>query len=110
MWAGRLSPITFRRFASADLQQCLDLYALNEPGRFPKGIDRQYEESLAEGSSYFLVAESEGKIIASGGISYFVREDIAVLCFGLVHPKRQGSWHGTFAGTAGLVETEYFRL
>jgi ribosomal protein S18 acetylase RimI-like enzyme len=97
--ADRLSPLTFRRFTSEDLPQCLDLYALNEPGRFPKGVAQQYEESLKRGSSYFLVTESEGQILASGGVSYFCHQDIATLCFGLVRP----SHHGKGIGTALLL-------
>jgi ribosomal protein S18 acetylase RimI-like enzyme len=92
---GRLSPMTFRRFASTDLPQCLELYAANEPGRFPGGVVNLYEKTLLGQNSYFLVAESEGRIIASGGISYYLRDDLAVLCFGLVHPSHQGRGIGT---------------
>jgi N-acetylglutamate synthase-like GNAT family acetyltransferase len=56
---------------------------------------QQYAESLREQSSYFLVAESEGQIIASGGLSYWMRKDIAVLSFGLVRPSHQGKGIGT---------------
>jgi ribosomal protein S18 acetylase RimI-like enzyme len=99
VWKGRLSPLTFRRFVSQDRAQCLELYALNEPGRFPKGVAHVYEESLDRGSSYFLVAERDGQIVASGGVSYYTREDLVVLCFGLVHP----SFHGQGIGTALLL-------
>jgi len=90
-----LGPMKFRRFQSADLQQCIDLYTANEPGRFPEGVRDQYRRSLIEQSSYFLVLETEGKIIASGGLSYFIRQNIAVLCFGLIHPDHQGKGLGT---------------
>src|SRR5678816_2032909 len=93
--AGRLSPVTFRRFGPQDLPQCLELYALNETGRFPPGVAAHYEESLMKANTYFLVAESDGRIIASGGLSYFGREDVAVLSFGLVHPGQQGKGIGT---------------
>jgi N-acetylglutamate synthase-like GNAT family acetyltransferase len=71
------------------------LYAQNEPGRFPPGVNKQYEESLKRSSSYFLVAENDGQIFASGGLSYYVRKNIAILCFGLVHPSQQGKGIGT---------------
>lgn len=92
---GRLSPITFRRFAPKDLPQCLKLYALCEPERFPQGVANEYEKVLQRQHSYFLVAEDEGRIIASGGLSYLHRDDLAVFCFGLVHPDYQGRGIGT---------------
>ena len=93
--ANRLSPLTFRQFEPRDLDRCLELYALNEPDRFPEGVAKRYEEALTGGHSYFLVAEANGQIIASGGLSYSIRKDIAVLCFGLVHPAYQGKGIGT---------------
>jgi predicted N-acetyltransferase YhbS len=95
LWDGHLSPVTFRRFTCEDLLQCLELYALNEPGRFPRGVAQQYEASLVQGSSYYLVAEDDGRVIASGGLSYYTRQDVAVLCFGLVHPSQQRRGIGT---------------
>jgi predicted N-acetyltransferase YhbS len=92
---GHLSPVIFRRFAITDMPQCLELYALNEPERFPKGVSEQYEKCLTEQTSYFLVAEIEGQIVASGGLSYWTRRDFAVLCFGLVRPSHQGKGIGT---------------
>lgn len=47
------------------------------------------------GSSYYLVAEHNGRVIASGGLPYRARPDIAVLCFGLVHPSQQSKGIGT---------------
>src|ERR1041385_5502612 len=99
VWTGRLSPLTFRRFVSKDLPQCRELYALNEPGRFPRGVAQQYEKSLIADSAYYLVAERDSHIVTSGGISYFRREDMAVLFFGLVHPR----YHGQGIGTALLL-------
>src|SRR5882724_4393564 len=87
VWEGRLSPLSFRRFAPPDLQQCLEIYRLNEPGRFPEGVLEQYERVLSRQSSYFLVAEMEGHILATGGIAYYLRRNTATLCFGLVHPS-----------------------
>lgn len=91
----RLRPLSFRRFQPTDLQQCMDLYAANEPGRFPEGVRGTYEKCLTEQSGYFLVLEENNQIIASGGLSLFQRRDIAVLCFGLIDPKHQGDGIGT---------------
>ena len=62
----------------------------------------QYRPSLAEGRSYYLVSEQGGKIVASGGISYFMDHSFAVLCFGLVHPEHQGRGLGTVLVLARL--------
>src|SRR5260221_373003 len=70
MWKGRLRPLTFRRFAVTDMPRCLELYALNEAGRFPEGVIEEYKKTLREQTSYFLVAEIGGQIIASGGVGY----------------------------------------
>jgi predicted N-acetyltransferase YhbS len=91
----RLKPLTFRRYEPADLDQCVALYAANEAGRFPEGVQDQYRKSLARQSSYFLVLKQEGRIIATGGISLLGRPDVAVLCFGLVDPKHHGQGIGT---------------
>jgi hypothetical protein len=37
VWKGRLSPLRFRRFQPSDSARCLELYAINERGRFPEG-------------------------------------------------------------------------
>ena len=95
VWGRRLNPLIFRRFAVTDMPRCLELYAANEVGRFPERVIEEYEKSLREQTSYFLVAESEGQIIASGGLSYWLREDIAVMSFGLVRPSHQGQGIGT---------------
>ena len=95
VWSGRLRPLTFRRFRPEDRAQCLELYSLNAPGRFPDGFLDQYESSLMQGSSYHLVAEGGDKILCSGGLSYYNRPDVVVLSFGLVHPSQQGGGIGT---------------
>jgi predicted N-acetyltransferase YhbS len=94
VWERRLCPITFRRFQISDLPECLEIYKLNEPGRFPEGVLHEYEKCLREQSSYFLVAERNGQIIATGGISYFQKPYWAMLCFGLVRPDAQGTGIG----------------
>ena len=103
VWEGRLSPLTFRRFQPEDVSQCLEIYKLNEPRRFPEGVLSEYEKCLREQSSYFLVAEKDGQIVATGGISYFQRPCFAVLCFGLVRPDHQNTGIGTASLLARLA-------
>lgn len=79
----------------SDLIDCLEIYALNEKDRFPLGVRDLYRKTLLEEATYTLVAEKGGRVIASGGLSYLMREDVAALSFGLVHPDHQGSGIGT---------------
>lgn len=90
-----LTPMIFRRYRPEDLAQCIELYAANEPGRFPTGVIELYRRCLSDQTSYFLVLERDNQIVASGGLSFFMRPDVAVLSFGLVHPEYQGSGIGT---------------
>jgi len=83
------------------MPRCLALYAANEVGRFPERASESYEKSLREQTSYFVVAESEGQIIASGGLSYWLREDIVVMCFGWYGPaikERASARHFSWLG------------
>jgi hypothetical protein len=61
VWEGRLSPIVFRRFEDADLNQCVQLYSLNEEGRFPRGVGEKYRNSLIEQESYYLAVKRKGE-------------------------------------------------
>jgi hypothetical protein len=71
------------------------LYALNEPGRFPKGVAPLYEKSLLEGGSYYLVTESGARLspLADFPITH---EPIGLCCASvLVHPRQHGQGLGT---------------
>jgi N-acetylglutamate synthase-like GNAT family acetyltransferase len=92
---GNLRPLAFRRYQPPDLEQCVELYTANEAGRFPEGMVDRYRQSLIRQSSYYLVLEKGHQIIASGGLSFYIRPDVVVLCYGLVHPKHQGEGIGT---------------
>jgi predicted N-acetyltransferase YhbS len=78
----------------ADLLDCLEVYALNEKGRFPQGVRDLYRKTLPEQSAYSLVPERDGCVIAAGGVSYWKRENVTVLSIGLVYPQHQGRGSG----------------
>lgn len=94
-WEGRLKPLTIRRTTAADVPQCLEIYRLNEPGRFPEAMIDVYEKFLASKDSYHLVAEREGRIVGTGGMHYIQRRDVAIFCYGMVRPGEQGKSIGT---------------
>jgi N-acetylglutamate synthase-like GNAT family acetyltransferase len=114
VWEGRLKPMTFRRLENADIPHCLDIYKLNEQGRFPDGFIVHYQKSLADPASYFLVGEIKGQIVATGGLQYYARDDFAVLSFGLVHPEHHNNGIGAalFLSRMSLLNTthEYYNL
>ena len=110
--------MSFRKYKPDDMAQCLEIYSLNEPGRFPK-LDPSYETTLKQGTAYTLVAEKEGRIAACGRLAYFsppgfFRRNWAVLSFGLVHPEHQGEGLGTALVLArfALLKTSdsYYRV
>jgi N-acetylglutamate synthase-like GNAT family acetyltransferase len=93
-WDGCLPSLQFRRYRDSDLEQCLEIYRLNESGRFPEGILNRYWRLLADHGAYFLVLEQDGRIVATGGIAHY-DANMAILCYGLVHPEFQGRGIGT---------------
>jgi N-acetylglutamate synthase-like GNAT family acetyltransferase len=103
VWEGRLSPITFRRLQESDIPACLEIYKLNEPGRFPEGVIAKYEQCLRDQSSYFMVAEKNGRVVATGGISYFQKPHLVMLCFGLIRPENQRAGIGAASLLARLA-------
>jgi ribosomal-protein-alanine N-acetyltransferase len=88
--------MAFRRIVPDDVEQCLELYRLNEPGRFPEGMLKSYWKALLKERAYFLVLPGQGQLIATGGIQYVGRPPhSAFLVYGLVHPQHQGQGVGT---------------
>ena len=106
VWKGRLQPTNFRLLVPADIPQCLEIYELNRPGRFPDGVEAQYRPLLGTGKNCTLVAERDGRIVATGGIEKFVRHDVVFLSFGLVHPASQGCGLGIALTMARLALLE----
>lgn len=106
---GRLRKLTFRRSEEEDIPRCIELYQLNEPGRFPPNGLADFEKAL-RGDSYHLVTELDGKVVAMGGVSYWCRRDIAVFSYGLVDPAYHGQGIGTtlFLARLGMIEPQYW--
>jgi GNAT superfamily N-acetyltransferase len=84
----------FRPYSPADREQCLELYRLNEPGRFPEGVLEDYNRVL-KGTGYILVLEQGGRIIATGGLHHITGRNMTMFWCGLVHPDFQGRGVGT---------------
>src|SRR5258708_5455550 len=93
---GRMRPVQIRTYSPDDVVACRELYALNEPGRFPPGVLPEFEASLHSEGRLFLVAEKDGIICGCGGIAVAsTAYNQASLFFGLIHPQHQRQGLGT---------------
>jgi N-acetylglutamate synthase-like GNAT family acetyltransferase len=97
-----------REFHEDDLEACLDIHRSNEPDYLEPGGIHGFVEFLARGTSYYLVIEHEGKIIACGGLELAGDSGHATLLHGMVHRKHHGQGFGTtlLAARLSLLEHE----
>lgn len=97
-----------REFHADDLEACLDIHRSNEPDYLEPGGIHGFVEFLARGTSYYLVIEHDGKIIACGGLELAGDSDHATLVYGLVHRQFHGKGFGTtlLAARLSLLEHE----
>jgi len=97
----RSSPISacrLRRYCEADFEACVDIYRLNEPGRFPSGAQylEEFQSALRDGRTLFIVCEVDGKVRGCGGVSVEESNQTQIsLSYGLVHPFHHGKGLGT---------------
>lgn len=110
----RLRPVRVRAYTPPDFDRCIELYRLNERGRFPEGILPEYESWLREEGALKLVVEDQGVLVASGGI-VIQRTSIAEmanLCFGLVHPEhhRRGLGSALLLARMAFLPSEAWRI
>src|ERR1700727_2222695 len=67
---GRIPRLELSPMAGADIGTCLELYRLNEPGRFPPNLIAEYQRTLEEGTA-FLIARIDGVVVGSAGLMRF---------------------------------------
>ncbi len=107
--------MTFRRYRQRDRDAVLELHDSNAPGRFPENHRPTFEKHLDSDPHSFFVAESRGgEVVACGGVSS-VGDQVNILSYGLVSPKRQGCGIGSALTLARLafatrVESHHFSL
>jgi ribosomal protein S18 acetylase RimI-like enzyme len=99
-----------RLLTERDYGSCKAIYQLNEAGHFPVGYDGLFAEWLRSGKSLFVIIETEGRVVAFGGINAMRRKwlNLASLTFGMVHPDYHRMGFGTillFARLALLPRT-----
>jgi GNAT superfamily N-acetyltransferase len=110
-WEGKLGPVQLRRVGPDDVEACLELYRLNEPGRFPPGQLPGYFKCLAKQEAYFLGVEGTKGLVATCGLALVERRNhLAIACYGLVHPEHHGKGLGTAMLLARLAMLDPRRL
>ena len=100
-----LSTCHIRLLTERDYGSCKAIYQANEAGHFPAGYDGLFYEWLTSGKSLVVVIETEGGVVAFGGINAMQRKwlNLASLTFGMVHPDHHRKGFGTILLFARLV-------
>ncbi len=94
-----------REYADTDFDRCSEIYARNEPRRFPEGYFPKYQEYLRNHENLFLVIEDESAIVGSGAIvlkRYTDTFTVPELVFGMMDPSFHGMGYGTLLFCARL--------
>jgi GNAT superfamily N-acetyltransferase len=101
----RLPACRFRPFEEKDFDRCVEIYRLNEPGRFPAGYLDDFSAWLRGDGCLVLVCEVAGEIRAVGGVSMFRQDDVQLSFFsyGMVHPAYHRQGYGTASLLARIV-------
>ena len=107
-FASYLVPCTIRDYTPADHDACAAVYASNVPELYPEAILDECLTFLAEGTSYHLVLEHEGRVIGCGGLELRGEGPFAHLVFGFIHREFQKRGFGTtlLAARLSLLEHE----
>ncbi len=88
-----------REYQESDLEECLEMHRSNQPGILSYGTLDAFEEFLTLGTSYYLVVEYDGDVVACGGLELVGDTDTATLVHGMVH----GDYHRRGFGTTLLA-------
>lgn len=104
----KLTACRIREYQPSDLEACIEVYESNMPDFVsPDGLDR-FVEFLQVGTSYYLVIEHDGDIVACGGLELVGDSDAATLVHGMVHGEyhRRGFGSTLLAARLALLETD----
>lgn len=90
--------IQIRAYRQTDKPALLDLFRLNVPESFAAEEENDLLYYLENEIEQYFVAETEGLIVAAGGINFFQAGQEARMSWDMVHP----GWQGRGVGTALL--------
>ncbi len=106
--APKLLRCRIREYMPEDLDACLDIYRSNVGDYLPAEGLESFEEFLQYGTSYYLVLEYDGEVVACGGLELVGDSDTAALVHGMVHGQIQRQGFGTtlLAARLSLLDCE----
>lgn len=97
-----------REFDPDDLDACVEVWASNQPDSISAADRESFIDFLRAGTTYFLVVEDAGDVIACGGIEMVGDPDSATLVHTMVHREYQRRGYGSalLAAQLSLLEDE----
>lgn len=104
----KVAACRIREFLPEDLEACVEIHRSNQPD-FVNPEDLASFTAFLEGStSYFLVIEHDGDVIACGGLELVGDPDSATLVHSMVHREyqRRGFGSALLAAQLSLLEHE----
>jgi predicted GNAT family N-acyltransferase len=91
---GMQVPVTFRPYASRDLDALLGLYDVNAAGLLPADTRETFASHLEQPVNGVFVGELGGKVMCCAGVTQ-LNPDVFNFCYGMVHPEYQKQRVGT---------------
>ena len=79
--------VHFREYAPEDLEACLGIYRSNQ--EFLPDPPEKFADFLEQGTSWLLIGEVDGQVVACGGLEILGDTNSATLLFNLVAPQYQ---------------------
>lgn len=98
-----LPPLVFRPYTPDDFDRCMELYRLNEEGRFPDDARALYARFLKANLGGTFMVELEGERVATCGANLWYGGTSGCLSFGLIHPDHHCKGIGTAILLSRLV-------
>lgn len=104
----KLVDCRIREFHADDLEACVEIHRSNQPDLLHPGTLTAFVEFLAQGTSYILVVEQAGRVVACAGLELLGDANAAKLIQAMVHREFQRRGLGTtlLAARLSLLEPE----
>jgi N-acetylglutamate synthase-like GNAT family acetyltransferase len=103
MLAPKVLLCRIREYQTEDLEACAEVFRSNQPAGAKPDALNAFVEFLSYGTSYYLVIEHEGELVACGGLELVGDSDSASLVQLMVHGDYQGRGYGTTLMTACIA-------
>ena len=104
----KVTACRIREYEPDDLEACIDIHRSNQPDHVAPGDLDAFVEFLKVGTSYLLVIEHGGDVIACGGVELVGDPDSATLVHTMVHREyqRRGFGSSLMVAQLSLLEPE----